>query len=317
MMKQFDLITIVSNLIKRKSITPDDGGCQEYIYSLLKKYGYHLTQLNDNGVTNSYIHIGSGEPSLVFVGHTDVVPPGSGWKSDPFTPKIEGDLIFGRGSADMKGSLAAMIVAMKEYGPPRSGSLGLLLTSDEEGKALNGVKTSIKKLLDKGFSFDLALVGEPTSTKSIVDTIKIGRRGSLSARVTIRGKQGHVAYPHASNSIHNAIRYLDKVTQYQFDDGDDIFDATSLQIVYINSGKSTLLNVIPEECVVNLNIRYSPKHNKNSLEKILKSFIEKEDDFIIEFSPPSHPYLTGGSNDKGEKGKRYIEMVKKGDRVDH
>ncbi|MDE3207724.1 MAG: succinyl-diaminopimelate desuccinylase, partial [Pseudomonadota bacterium] len=217
--------TLCENLVCRRSISPDDAGCQHFLSEILEPLGFKCEYIHANGVTNLWARRGTSLPLVVFAGHTDVVPPGpiETWDSDPFNPTERNGKLFGRGCADMKSSLAAFICAIERHVTTSSyfkGSIGLMLTSDEEGPATSGTKLIVEMLQKRGETIDFCIIGEPTSEKTLGDTIKNGRRGSLSGHLTVRGIQGHIAYPHlARNPIHDVSPALTELTQTCWDKG--------------------------------------------------------------------------------------------------
>jgi len=277
---QSAILELAQELIKRPSITPSDGGCTELLSSRLESIGFVTEYLNKNEVTNLWAKRGdSGDkhPSLVFSGHTDVVPPGQNakWETEPFMPTIKDGYIYGRGASDMKGSLAAMIVAVesfvKKY-PQHKGAIGFMLTSDEEGEAIDGTQHIVQSLQARHEVVDYAIVGEPTTDKQLGDSIRIGRRGSINGTIIIQGKQGHVGYPEQlSNPIHNASKLIHKLATKRWDMPSRYFPSTSFQLVKVHS-ESGAMNVTPAALEMVFNFRYSPR---NSFDKI-KSYVEKK-----------------------------------------
>ena len=245
-------LDLARELIQRKSITPVDEGCQKIIGERLRAIGFSVETLQFGEVLNTWATWGNHGPLLAFAGHTDVVPAGDStqWEENPFAATVKNGFLFGRGAADMKGSLAAMVVALEEClsgdcSDYRNVRLGLLLTSDEEGPAEDGTQKVINLLQDRGEKIDYCIVGEPSSSKELGDVIKIGRRGSLNGKLTVLGVQGHVAYPHlADNPIHSAVSALTKLTAVKWDAGNENFPPTSLQISNISAGTG-VTNVIP------------------------------------------------------------------------
>jgi succinyl-diaminopimelate desuccinylase len=256
-------LELAKQLIACPSVTPNDAGCQDIIAELLTRAGFSVEHHPFGEVSNLYAFHGTQKPLLLLLGHTDVVPVGNlqAWQTDPFTATEKDGNLYGRGACDMKISLAAMVVAaiefVKQY-PTHKGSIGFLITSDEEGDAQDGTQKVLSKLFGSNNPIDYCLIGEPTSSKKLADTIKNGRRGSLSAQLTIHGKQGHIAYPHlADNPIHKALAALDELVNIQWDSGYKNFPATSLQISNINAGTG-VSNVIPADLIVSFNLRFSP-----------------------------------------------------------
>jgi succinyl-diaminopimelate desuccinylase len=250
-----DTIQLTKDLISRPSVTPDDQGCQQMLTGRLSKLGFTCEHLRFDDVDNLWARLGDTEPLLCFAGHTDVVPTGpvEDWQSDPFIPVIREGLLYGRGTADMKGSIAAFVTACERYlanGKTINGSLAFLITSDEEGPSINGTVKVIETLEARNEKIDWCLVGEPSSTSKVGDVIKNGRRGSLGCELTIKGKQGHVAYPHlAKNPIHSFSPALAELVTTEWDQGNDHFPPTTFQVSNINSGTGAT-NVIPGECQV-------------------------------------------------------------------
>ena len=255
-------LDLATELISRPSITPFDAGCQPLIAKRLQAIGFSIEHLRFGEVNNLWAWHGKGDPLFVFAGHTDVVPTGpeNHWQFPPFTPTVHEGLLYGRGAADMKGSLAAIVTAYErfiaEY-PQHKGSIALLLTSDEEGVAVDGTVKVIKYLQEKGEKIDWCLVGEPSSLERVCDVVKNGRRGSLNGNLTIHGVQGHVAYPQrADNPIHRFAPILQTLCETKWDQGNEFFPPTSFQITNINAGTGAE-NVIPEDLTLLFNFRYS------------------------------------------------------------
>ena len=257
-------LELAKRLIARKSVTPDDNGCQDIVMSRLRESGFVAQELPCRGVRNIWLGHGADRPSLLFLGHTDVVPAGAGWShGDPFEPQVVDGFLHGRGAADMKGAVAAMVVAMESFvklRPRHSGQLALALTSDEEGPAEHGSRHIADWLREQGKAPDYCLVGEPTAVSVPGDAARCGRRGSISARVSVVGKQGHVAYPDKCvNPVHLALLALARLIAAEFDRGNEHFPATSLQIVHVNAGDGKTMNVVPGNCELAFNLRYSPE----------------------------------------------------------
>ena len=254
---------LLEALVQRESITPADAGCQTMIGERLAALGFRLEAMDHGGVTNLWARFGSAAPLFVFAGHTDVVPPGdpAAWRSAPFAAEVQGNVLTGRGAADMKGGLAAMVIATERFltaQPAPAGSIAFLLTSDEEGPADHGTRHVIDTLQTRGETIDLCLVGEPTSAERLGDTVRIGRRGSLSARLTLHGTQGHVAYPQlADNPIHRALPLLEALVNIEWDRGNPHFPPTGLQISNLHAGTGAG-NVIPGDCEIDFNLRFNP-----------------------------------------------------------
>ena len=291
-------LALTRELIARQSVTPDDAGCQDAMVSRLKQAGFSVDAMRFGEVDNFWATHGTSGPLLVFAGHTDVVPPGdeASWDSDPFEATVIGDELFGRGAADMKASLAAMVVACEQFieqRPDHAGRIGFLITSDEEGPAKNGTVKVMESLSSQGEQIDWCVVGEPSSTTVLGDLVKNGRRGSLNARLIVNGTQGHIAYPHlADNPIHHAMPALDALAKEAWDNGNDFFDPTSLQISTIRAGQG-VTNVIPGRLEVLFNLRFSTELTaeaiKSRCEDILKAHGLSYD---IEWSLSGEPFLT-------------------------
>lgn len=291
-------LALTRELIARQSVTPDDAGCQDAMVSRLKQAGFSVDAMRFGEVDNFWATHGTSGPLLVFAGHTDVVPPGeeASWDSDPFEATVIGDELFGRGAADMKASLAAMVVACEQFieqHPDHAGRIGFLITSDEEGPAKNGTVKVMESLSSQGEQIDWCVVGEPSSTTVLGDLVKNGRRGSLNARLIVNGTQGHIAYPHlADNPIHHAMPALDALAKEAWDKGNDFFDPTSLQISTIRAGQG-VTNVIPGSLEVLFNLRFSTELTaeaiKSRCEDILKTHGLSYD---IEWSLSGEPFLT-------------------------
>lgn len=259
-MAEADTLQLACDLIARASVTPDDAGCQALIQQRLVACGLQAEALPFGQVHNLWARRGQTAPLFCFAGHTDVVPPGVGWQTPPFQPTVRDGMLYGRGAADMKGSLAAMVTATERFvhkHPDHGGSIAYLLTSDEEGPAVQGTAEVIKTLQARGDQIDWCLVGEPSSAEHLGDVVKPGRRGSLSGELRIQGVQGHVAYPQlAQNPIHQAAPALAELVALEWDQGTDHFPPTSLQITSVQAGAGAS-NVIPGELKVQFNLRYS------------------------------------------------------------
>ena len=285
-------------LMARASITPQDAGCQSYLIYKLEKLGFFCEKYTINGVSNLVARWGQGPNHFAFSGHTDVVPPGplDRWKSPPFSPVISKNKLYGRGAADMKTGIAAMLAATERTIASldkEKVSFWWLITSDEEGEAEWGSKWIAEYLASKNVQLDMCLVGEPSASASTGDTIKIGRRGSLSGTIHIAGKQGHVAYPKtAVNAIHKASNVINALTQYPFDKGSDDFPGTTLQITHMDTGSFTD-NIVPSAVRIEFNVRYSWQFNQNSLSVLLRSIINSVDaEAEVSFSRPCEAYLS-------------------------
>ncbi len=290
-------LDLAKQLIARRSITPDDNGCQQLIAERLSALGFSIQLYPFNDVSNLWAEIGESGPLFVFAGHTDVVPPGplEEWSYDPFTPTEQDEFLYGRGSADMKSSLAAMITATEKFLREDSLNfrLGFLITSDEEGQAINGTRKVIETFNSENKKIDYCLVGEPSSTEKLGDTIKVGRRGSLSCKLKIIGIKGHVAYPQlASNPIHNALPALAELTNAEWDSGNDSFPPTSFQISNIHAGVGAN-NVIPDTMEVDFNLRYSTELDAETIKTRVQSILDKDEfEYEINWHLSGEPFLT-------------------------
>ena len=295
MTKTFD---IVKRLIEIDSITPNDNGCIDIIKSELKNLNFEYQSIDSNGVSNLYAKRGELNPSVIFAGHVDVVPPGplDKWHSDPFIPTEKDGFLYGRGAADMKSSIAAFIVAINEFTaefPDHKGSIGLFITSDEEGIATDGTKKIVEHFIHNNQDIDYCIVGEPTSAEKFGDTIKNGRRGSLSATLIVKGIQGHIAYPHLiDNPIHRSASIIDELKKISWDNGNEYFPKTSWQVSNINAGTGAT-NVVPGDVTIQFNFRHStectPDQLKNEVEMVVK---KHADEYELNWEIPSEPYLT-------------------------
>ena len=291
-------LDIAKRLIEIDSITPNDNGCINIIKSELNNLNFEYQSIDSNGVSNLYAKRGESSPSIIFAGHVDVVPPGplDKWQSDPFIPTVKDGLLYGRGSADMKSSIAAFIVAINEFTaefPNHKGSIGLFITSDEEGIATDGTKKIVEHFIHNNQDIDYCIVGEPTSAEKFGDTIKNGRRGSLSATLIVKGIQGHIAYPHLiDNPIHRSASIIDELKKISWDDGNEYFPKTSWQVSNINAGTGAT-NVVPGDITIKFNFRHStectPDQLKNEVEMIVK---KHADEYELNWEIPSEPYLT-------------------------
>ncbi|RMA79234.1 succinyl-diaminopimelate desuccinylase [Umboniibacter marinipuniceus] len=291
-------IELCKQLIERQSVTPNDAGCFPLILDRLENFDITVTRLDCEDVENILITIGDEGPLLIFLGHTDVVPTGpeSEWRYPPFEPTEEGDLLFGRGTADMKGSIAAFITATERFlasKPMMKARFGILLTSDEEGAADYGIRYVAPELQRRGIDIDYCLVGEPSSTNKLGDVIKNGRRGSLGATLKVIGKQGHVAYPQlADNPIHKAMQALSDLVATEWDQGNDFFPPTSFQISNINSGTGAT-NVIPGDMEVVCNFRYSTETTAEELKARVEAVLTRAElNYDITWKLNGEPFLT-------------------------
>jgi len=291
-------LQLARELIARRSVTPEDGGCQQLLAERLARLGFTIEQVRRGEVTNLWARRGTTRPLLCFVGHTDVVPTGplDKWHSDPFVPTERDGKLFGRGAADMKTSIAAFVVAVEHFAkthPSHGGSIALLVTSDEEGPAVDGTARVVELLKARGERIDYCLVGEPTCAAKLGDTIKNGRRGSLSGTLRVKGVQGHVAYPHlAKNPVHLAAPALAELAATEWDRGNEHFPPTTWQISNIHGGTGAS-NVIPGEVEVMFNFRFSTASTPEALKQRVQSVLERHGlDFEIEWSLSGVPYLT-------------------------
>ena len=291
-------LELAKSLISRASVTPDDNGCQALMIDRLKKIGFTIYPLKFGDVDNFWAVHGNNGPIFAFAGHTDVVPAGDddAWESNPFEPTIKDGMLYGRGAADMKGSLASMVVATENFiekNPNHNGIIAFLITSDEEGVAIDGTAKVMDFLKDNNQKIDFCLVGEPSSTAILGDVIKNGRRGSLNACLRVKGKQGHIAYPQlADNPIHLVTPALNQLCDEQWDNGNDYFPATSFQISNIHSGDK-VTNVIPGEVEVMFNFRYSTETTKEELQKRVNDILDSHKlNFFVEWSHSGYPFLT-------------------------
>ncbi|NJM10937.1 MAG: succinyl-diaminopimelate desuccinylase [Synechococcaceae cyanobacterium SM1_2_3] len=272
-------LDLALDLIRRESVTPEDAGCQEVLIARLQALGFRIERLRFGEVDNFWARHGEQEPLFVFAGHTDVVPPGplEQWQSPPFAPDLRDGYLYGRGAADMKSSLAAMITACERFlaaCPQPQGSIAFLITSDEEGAAVNGTAKVVEWLQARGEKMTWCLVGEPSSARQLGDTVKNGRRGSLNGRLVLRGVQGHVAYPHlAQNPIHAVGAILTALSDEIWDKGDAFFPPTSFQISNLHSGTGAV-NVIPGELEMRFNFRFSPALTVAQLQERTRLIIE-------------------------------------------
>ena len=291
-------LALTRELIARPSITPDDAGCQQLIAARLEKSGFNVTHLPCADVANLWATHGEGAPVFTFLGHTDVVPPGpeSDWTSPPFEPGERGGYLYGRGAADMKGSVAAMVTALERFvaaHPAHRGTVSLLLTSDEEGIAVNGTKKVVEYLEGEQVGIDWCLVGEPCSREQLGDSIRNGRRGSLSGVLTVSGIQGHTAYPAlARNPVHLAGPALVELSRRVWDEGNAHYPPSSFQISNIHAGTGAE-NVIPAAVEVSFNLRFSTEWTEQGLKDAIDDVLQKHElDYDIQWRPCSQPFLT-------------------------
>ena len=294
-----DVLQLTCELIARPSITPDDAGCQPLIAQRLQAAGFSIESLRFGDVDNLWATHGSGDgPVLVLLGHTDVVPPGprEAWASDPFAAEIRDGVLYGRGAADMKGSVAAFVIALERFvaaHPQHAGTVALLLTADEEGDAIDGVRKVADVFRARGERIDWCITGEPSSKQVLGDLLRVGRRGSLSATLSVRGVQGHVAYPEkARNPIHQALPALAELAARQWDQGFETFPPTSLQISNIHAGTGAN-NVIPGELQVLFNLRYNPHWTAEKLEAECEAILQSHGlDVDLHWHRSGEPFYT-------------------------
>ena len=291
-------LDLLSELIRRPSVTPEDAGCQELIAKRLTAVGFSAESIDVGDVKNLWARRGDAEPLLCFAGHTDVVPPGNdtAWTNPPFSPTVCDGRMYGRGAADMKGGLTAMIVAIEQFlsaHGDHAGSIALLLTSDEEGPAKDGTRCVMDTLKSRGESITWCVIGEPSSQDWLGDTIRIGRRGSLSARIDVHGTQGHVAYPElADNPIHRVAPALQELCDTEWDQGNAHFPPTSFQFVEIQSGAGAS-NVTPGQLTARLNFRFSPESPVESLQQRVHAVLNKHGlDYSLHWHLSGAPFLT-------------------------
>ena len=291
-------LELARELISRPSVTPDDRDCQQLIAGHLRALGFSVEHHRFGEVDNLWARRGHEKPLFVFAGHTDVVPPGpvDKWQHDPFDPVIRGGILYGRGAADMKGSIAAMISAVERFvndHPDHDGSIGFLITSDEEGPAVDGTVKVVELLQKRNEKIDWCLVGEPTSTRTVGDVVKNGRRGSLSGTLRIIGTQGHIAYPQlADNPIHRFAPALNDLVAEHWDDGNDFFPPTSFKISNINAGTGAN-NVIPASLDVLFNLRFSTEISDEQIRERIESILDSyELDYELEWALSGKPFLT-------------------------
>lgn len=285
-------------LIRRRSVSPVDDGCQDLLISRLEALDFAVHRLPFGEVDNFWAVRGQEGPILCFAGHTDVVPTGAlaDWNSDPFEPYIEGEYLYGRGAADMKGSLAAMVTATESFiqqRPEPTGRIAFLITSDEEGPAIDGTARVVDWLTDRDITPDWCIIGEPSSSKTLGDVVKNGRRGSLNGRLIVRGIQGHIAYPQlADNPIHRIAPVLTELTAIEWDQGNQYFPATSFQISNIRAGTGAS-NVIPGEICVDFNFRFCTENTATALEKKVESVLGQHQlNYQLDWQLSGEPFLT-------------------------
>jgi succinyl-diaminopimelate desuccinylase len=312
-MPELPALDLARELIARKSVTPDDGGCQELLARRLERAGFRCEPMRFGEVDNLWARRGTGRPLVCFAGHTDVVPTGplSEWHSDPFTPTVRDGRLYGRGAADMKSSIAAFVVAAEAFiqeRPHHGGSIALLLTSDEEGPALDGTVRVVHVLKARNELIDYCLVGEPSSVDWLGDMLKNGRRGSLSGKLTVRGVQGHVAYPHlVKNPVHLLAPALAELVRTEWDKGNDSFPPTSFQVSNIHAGTGAA-NVVPGSVVVDFNFRFSTESSEASLRSRVEQILKKHGlDYAIDWVLGARPFLS----QRGRLASTVVDVAKR------
>lgn len=293
-------LNLAEQLVACPSVTPEDGGCVAIVEERLRRIGFAIEAINRGGVTNMWARRGSASPLFCFAGHVDVVPPGPAdrWQSPPFEPTRRDGFLFGRGAADMKGAIAAFVAAAEDFvgrHPDHSGSIAVLLTSDEEGDALDGTVAVVEVLQARGETMDYCLVGEPTAVSRLGDTLKNGRRGSLSGKLTVKGVQGHIAYPHlARNPIHLAAPAIAELAGTEWDQGNEFFPPTTWQISNIHGGTGAS-NVIPGHVDILFNFRFSTASTPEGLQTRVRQILDSHGlDYEIAWTLGAKPFLTGG-----------------------
>lgn len=291
-------LALAKDLISRQSVTPEDAGCQQVMIERLKALGFEIEVMVFEDTTNFWARRGSESPLFAFAGHTDVVPAGNldHWHTAPFEPTIVDGFLYGRGAADMKGSLASMVVAVEQFitdHPNHKGSIGFLITSDEEGPFINGTVRVVEALMARGENIDMCIVGEPSSTEVVGDVVKNGRRGSITGDLTVKGIQGHVAYPHlAKNPVHQSLLAIHELATTEWDQGNDYFPPTSFQIPNVHAGTGAS-NVIPGEFKVQFNLRFSTELNNETIMARINDILAKHDlDYNLHWTFNGDPFLT-------------------------
>lgn len=291
------VLDLAQQLIRRPSLSPDDAGCQEIMIARLQAIGFHVEPMNFGDTLNFWATRGEGK-TLAFAGHTDVVPTGDHnlWVTGPFEPTLRDGMLYGRGAADMKGSLAAMVVAAERFvtaNPNHKGRLAFLITSDEEASAVNGTVKVVNALMERKERLDFCLVGEPSSTTRVGDIVKNGRRGSMTANLHVHGVQGHVAYPHlADNPVHHAMPALNELVATVWDNGNEFFPPTSMQIANINAGTGSN-NVIPGELYVQFNFRFSTELTDAIIKQRVAEQLDRHNlQYTLNWVVSGQPFLT-------------------------
>jgi len=292
------VLALTKDLISRQSVTPEDAGCQDVMIKRLQALGFEIERMVFEDTTNFWARRGSEAPLFAFAGHTDVVPAGNleQWHTPPFEPTEKEGYLYGRGAADMKGSLAAMVVATERFiaqYPDHKGSIGFLITSDEEGPFINGTVRVVETLMARDENIDMCIVGEPSSTAIVGDVVKNGRRGSITGDLTVKGTQGHVAYPHlADNPVHKSLLAIHELATTEWDQGNEFFPPTSFQIPNVQAGTGAS-NVIPGEFHVQFNLRFSTELNNDSIVERVTSTLNRYDlNYDLKWTFNGDPFLT-------------------------
>ncbi|MBE3668245.1 succinyl-diaminopimelate desuccinylase [Vibrio navarrensis] len=292
------VLALTKDLISRQSVTPEDAGCQDVMIKRLQALGFEIERMVFEDTTNFWARRGSEAPLFAFAGHTDVVPAGNldQWHTPPFEPTEKDGYLYGRGAADMKGSLAAMVVATERFiaqHPDHKGSISFLITSDEEGPFINGTVRVVETLMARDENIDMCIVGEPSSTAIVGDVVKNGRRGSITGDLTVKGTQGHVAYPHlADNPVHKSLLAIHELATTEWDQGNEFFPPTSFQIPNVQAGTGAS-NVIPGEFHVQFNLRFSTELNNDSIVERVTSTLNRYDlNYDLKWTFNGDPFLT-------------------------
>ena len=295
---EINALDLTQQLIARRSVSPEDAGCLDIVMNILKPLGFECEIIASNGTTNLWARRGKAAPLVCFAGHTDVVPTGpvENWQIDPFTPTVKDGVLYGRGASDMKSSIAAFVLALKDFVtayPDHPGSLAVMFTSDEEGPATDGTVKVVEALARRGEKPDYCVVGEPTSVKQLGDMIKNGRRGSLSGVLTVKGIQGHVAYPHmARNPIHEVAGAIAEMATMEWDRGNEYFPPTTWQVSNFNAGTGAN-NVVPGEAHLKFNFRYSTASTTESLQTLVHGILDRHGvEYELEWKYDGRPFLT-------------------------